>query len=250
VLHLLDKGVEVNACDASGPVIAHAAASGLVRILDLLKGADLSLKDRNGFGPMALACKYDHPGFVLRLLHRGLRFDRDFSNSSDYGLLVKNSKPGCAAFALNLRLQIDCDNLLWGWNDSAQRTLYRVIRSLTKQQLLTCLTFKNLSTRSTPLYFAAAQGNAGIVALLVQNGADVDASGGPFGCPLVAACLYGRFEAVKMLVRLGATILHDRADIARNIGRAARLHKEIIRWLLIGRYTDQKKLCWAFDGSH
>jgi ankyrin repeat protein len=93
------------------------------------------------------------------------------------------------------------------------------------------------------LYFAAAQGNAKIVALLVKSGADVDALGGPFGYPLVAACLYGRLEAVKMLVRLGASLLHDRADIARNFGRAASLHKEIIRWLLVDRYTDQRKLC-------
>jgi ankyrin repeat protein len=243
VLHLLDKGVDVNACDISGPAIAHAAASGLVRMLDLLKGADLSLKNSSGFGLMTLACKYGHLDFVLSLLNRGLRFDRDFFNSSDYGLLVKNPKPGCAAFALNLRMPVGCDDLLWGWNDSGQRTLYRLIRSLTKQQLLTCLSFKNGSTKTTPLYFAAAQGNANIVALLVQSGADVDALGGPFGCSLVAACLYGRLEAVKMLVRLGASLLHDRANIARNIGRAASLHKEIIRWLLVDRYTDQKKLC-------
>jgi ankyrin repeat protein len=71
VLHLLEKGVDVNACDISGPAIAHAVASGLVLMLDLLKGADLSLKDGNGFGLMTLACKYGHLDFVLSLLIAG-----------------------------------------------------------------------------------------------------------------------------------------------------------------------------------
>lgn len=240
---LVHKGANVNASDISGTAITHSASRGLVRMLNMLPGADLSIRDVYGFSPMTLACKNGHLAFVAALLRRGVAFGRDFGRVSDYGLLVRSPRPGCAAFVLNLRIDADCEDLLWGWNDVSVKTLGRAIRSLSGERLVDYLGFRQLATRSTPLYFAAAHGQVQVIELLVRSGADVDAVGGPFGHALVAACVYGRPDAVKTLVRCGASLFVEDEKASRNFFRAARVHKDIFRWLFVERFMEQEKLC-------
>lgn len=42
---------------------------------------------------------------------------------------------------------------------------------------------------------------------LLQSGAEIDMPGGPVGSPVMAACVYDRLEALKLLVYEGACLL-------------------------------------------
>lgn len=56
----------------------------------------------------------------------------------------------------------------------------------------------------TELQEVAAQGNSEMVKLLLERGADVNNSGGPYGTALQAAVTQGHPEIVKLLLESGA----------------------------------------------
>lgn len=56
----------------------------------------------------------------------------------------------------------------------------------------------------TALHNAAAQGHVGLVKLLMERGADVNAADWQGITPLIAASFYGRVEAMRMLLAQGA----------------------------------------------
>jgi ankyrin repeat protein len=62
-------------------------------------------------------------------------------------------------------------------------------------------------TKFDALYYAAQKGNAPLVNLLLENGADLDVNYGPnYGSPLHIASKAGNYEAVVALVTAGAKI--------------------------------------------
>ena len=63
-------------------------------------------------------------------------------------------------------------------------------------------------SRCSALQAASARGSANIVELLLKNGADVGAKGGPHGTALKAAKKFGHMEVVKLLQGKGATRFH------------------------------------------
>jgi ankyrin repeat protein len=72
-----------------------------------------------------------------------------------------------------------------------------------------CLLFENEPTHrnghlGNPLQVAAFRGNSGVLKLLIERGADVNAKTGFFGTALQAAASQGHTEAVKLLLKNGA----------------------------------------------
>lgn len=57
---------------------------------------------------------------------------------------------------------------------------------------------------ATGLYLACACGHQGIVSVFLEHGADPNAIGGKFGCPLQAACFNGSVNIAKLLLSCGA----------------------------------------------
>jgi ankyrin repeat protein len=57
----------------------------------------------------------------------------------------------------------------------------------------------------TPLNYAAANGNADIIRLMVEEGADVNQVDVRGNTPLLSAKKAGKTEAVQLLIELGAT---------------------------------------------
>ncbi|KAL8666382.1 MAG: hypothetical protein Q9168_007488 [Polycauliona sp. 1 TL-2023] len=59
---------------------------------------------------------------------------------------------------------------------------------------------------------AAPENHDTVLPLLIQHGADVNESGGPFGSPLQCAAHFGRDQAIPILLEHGACINHQRGE--------------------------------------
>ena len=94
----------------------------------------------------------------------------------------------------------------------------------------------------TPLYYAAAKGLILAVRFLLDAGAEIDKEGGPEGAALMAAARAGRLEAVRMLVDAGGKIVYNHEGVIRSAVEAARLHPKVVRWFLVERFTERRRL--------
>ncbi|KAL8405589.1 hypothetical protein RB596_004455 [Gaeumannomyces avenae] len=108
----------------------------------------------------------------------------------------------------------------------------------------------------SPLCLAASRGLLWELEWLLYRGAaDPELEGAAEGTALMAACSHGRLDAVKLLVRSGARVAYvkpggdddDGMPVIQNALEHARGFPDIVRWLLVGRYTDQGKIS---DRSH
>lgn len=94
----------------------------------------------------------------------------------------------------------------------------------------------------SPLCILASIGQTLAMNNILKLGTDVDFDGSPSGSALMLACLSGRLEPVKILVRQGATISYLGKSGIRSAVDAARNHRTILAWLLVDRFTEQRKL--------
>jgi len=78
----------------------------------------------------------------------------------------------------------------------------------------------------TPLHYAATKGHVGMIKLLLDKSAYIDAESPNQTTPLMMAAMYGTFEAVKLLIDEGADVLLKNAlnltalDFARQAQRS------------------------------
>ena len=101
----------------------------------------------------------------------------------------------------------------------------------------------------TPMALAALSGDLKLVGLLLQKGWPFHArfeGAGPddnIDNPLIAACLGGRLNVLRFLIRYMDTqdIIHDQT--LPGLFEASRSFPELQGWLLSRRYTEQVKLC-------
>nr|RBQ93950.1 hypothetical protein FVER53263_13373 [Fusarium verticillioides] len=111
----------------------------------------------------------------------------------------------------------------------------------------------NMRSRSqgSPLCLAVFRNNAPMTGLLLDLGADVNMVGCWFGTPLMCAITFGNLELVKLLVRRGASLEYadESGDIVSGFEKSLP-YPNIARWLLVGRFQDQKMLGdKAFNGE-
>lgn len=92
------------------------------------------------------------------------------------------------------------------------------------------------------LWLAASLGSLDEIRLLLSMGSNMEHEAGEEGTPLVAACAYRRLDAAKLLVRYGANLQHESRGNGRSAVAAAQCFPEIMNWLLVGRFTDQRRL--------
>jgi ankyrin repeat protein len=91
---------------------------------------------------------------------------------------------------------------------------------------------------ASPIYYACSAGLRHIAEILIDNGADVNAKGGEYGYPLVAASFEGRRDMVALLLDNGAHIDvsvddHGMIDYGTALQTACfKGHKDIVELLL------------------
>lgn len=101
----------------------------------------------------------------------------------------------------------------------------------------------------SPLCSSASTGLLEVMENLLSMGAHIDFEGCPSGSALMAACSAGRLNSVRLLVRRGASLVYQGQTEFRAAFEAAKNSKQILNWLLVERFLDQRKLESAADVS-
>ncbi|KAI8649318.1 NACHT domain-containing protein [Fusarium sp. Ph1] len=100
----------------------------------------------------------------------------------------------------------------------------------------------------SPLCRAASKGSIKIMENCLDMGADLDFEGCPLGSALMIASACGRLEAVRVLVRRGATVTYNGRIGPVNVFSVARSRK-VKSWLLVGRFNDRLRLHAADEAA-
>lgn len=192
----------------------------------LERGLDPYLQDRYGDSPISLAlqtawgvrtvCNY---GFDLTTLEKR----SGIATREDY------------AFAL------------WSTTSALRMLLKRLPQSLVHLLLEhpgTTSVRERYRIPGKPLALAAYTGQTQVMKILIEAGADIDGADPSYGSPLLMASAAGQLESVKLLVRRGAQIWPHFPCRLLNAVHAAHTagHENILRWLLVERYIDQKQI--------
>ncbi|KAI8627992.1 hypothetical protein F5Y19DRAFT_439157 [Xylariaceae sp. FL1651] len=81
-----------------------------------------------------------------------------------------------------------------------------------------------------------------MVEMLLSCGVDVEFEGSPEGTALLAACANGALNTVKCLVRHGAKLSYTISNRYRSAVISAAAHKDVLHWIMIGRFYDQLQI--------
>ncbi|WQF85414.1 Putative fungal domain of STAND protein [Colletotrichum destructivum] len=153
---------------------------------------------------------------------------------------------------LNLDIRLE-DSQPFPWNIGSHQHLFwltdcfRLFQRKYKQQAL--CNFLNMAPHNawSPLCRSASLGRTVVMENLIIMGADIDAEGCSLGSALIVACITGRKESAVYLVRRGAALSYWGPNGFRSAHDAAKRNPSVLNWLLVGRFTDQRKLTPA-DG--
>ncbi|KAF5671107.1 hypothetical protein FDENT_10991 [Fusarium denticulatum] len=100
----------------------------------------------------------------------------------------------------------------------------------------------------SPLCHAAALNRVDVMAKFLEMGADMDFEGSCFGSAVMNASACGGLDAVKLLVRNGASVTYTSKKMFISCYRVA--GTEAVReWLLSGRFKDQMRLASDSDSE-
>ena len=179
----------------------------------------------------------------------------DSSGESVLCAAIARGGPHQTSFMLNLPPEIEAyepnqgNVLTAAVQNSAQNMVYsplkRILRRLPESLIPKLLAHRALCG-GTPLYAACTVASSrwehSAITTLLAAGADLELEGGHAGTPLMGACVSGRLFAVKLLVSKGAKICYTKDDRTVSALHAARNFPKILRWLLVGRFTEHPRL--------
>ena len=265
---LISFGANVNSRDRdslSTPCMIAAGSGCLASLQALIKGgADLTLKDMNG--EMAIhraAAGIDSTCILTNPLH--LEVTVFLTHQMQDLLLFAESKTGYSildslsvayppyqSFFLNLAPnpsiyepgRVNIISATVRTNNPIDLKI--LLRRLPRHLIPTLLAHED-QTMGTPLYSAATHPSENVIDMLLDAGADLELMGGDNGTPLMGACANGRLGIVKALVGRGARTSYTKDGKVFSALSAAKLHPQITRWLLVGRFAEGPLL--LEDGS-
>jgi ankyrin repeat protein len=177
---LLDKGVDPNTIDPNGePVTWAAIRSGNVEAVRLFldRGATVDFKDSVKQSSLMLAVREDEPDIVRLLISRGAEVNAVTRVGATPAFVLPNSVPG---FGHGIGI------IRGGLPDRGSRYL--------------------IPGGMTPLMYAARDGRIESARLLIQNGANLEATDPNGITPLLMAISNNQMETARFFVERGAQI--------------------------------------------
>ncbi|KAK7698592.1 hypothetical protein SLS64_012331 [Diaporthe eres] len=228
---LLSHGAALEPRDEWGSTaVMLASKRGDTELVRLLAeaGADLKAPNFSSWTCLHFAAEYGHLETFVWLVSRGLQLHAKNSNGSS-AVQHASVRSAFSSFLLNSGYVLDHIDAItctipgntMNWGPAWLKEHFNIyLRRLGLGRLRQTLAVTNL----------------------LRLGADVDFEGSPSGSALMAACSSGRLESVKILVRHGAAISYLGEHGIRSAVDAARNHKVILAWLLVDRFTEQRKL--------
>lgn len=151
-----------------------------------------------------------------------------------------------STFVLNHNLSVeDLTPFPWHltfWSDIAflQSMFRHFRRRLTDRDFVQIANLHPTRGRS-PLCVASATHDIEMIRNCLSLGADVDFEGSTHGSALVIACACGHLDAVRVLVRAGASLSYTGPKGRRSVFTLCR-SKRVRDWLLVERFTEQRRI--------
>jgi ankyrin repeat protein len=130
-----------------------------------------------------------------------------------------------------------------------QKTALPILRSIPSARRALFLATLDIRYDTTALYSVALDGIGRWVEFAIRYGAAINMEGGLQGTPLMAACHAGHLPIVKQLVRSGALLAYWNGSSYVSSLVGAQSHPKIIRWLLVGRFTETLRLTGTSTGG-
>ncbi|KAI1741312.1 ankyrin repeat-containing domain protein [Xylaria scruposa] len=201
-----------------------------MQIWDLMLAQDINPYLKNNLGCAAIHYTMAHPcRTYLRLLLRRSVDVVEIQNvdwiEDSFPLFGWLTGPNAAAILTNIA--------------KGYRLVYRCFGG---QSMSICS--KSVTTGTNSLFYHAA--SLGIIEALdnfLAIGISLEWECCDQGTALMIASANGRLDAVKYLARKGAQLCYNTTNgNERSAINVARAHQEIVDWLLIGRFLDQRKL--------
>ncbi|KAL8760737.1 MAG: hypothetical protein Q9184_003095 [Pyrenodesmia sp. 2 TL-2023] len=263
---LLEFGANVHAVDASLRTPCMVAVSfgrhGPLRVM-IARGADLHMKDRwrntvlhytaanSGSLSVYTAANSGSLSVLHSLIVHGLSEELGRENPRGYSplsLMLSRGNWHELLFLLNLApdptvYTPHASNSLVTCVENPNMTqslLKKFLRRLSEPVVNTLLAHR-AKAEGTPLYAACTLARPNqqddVINILLDAGAELDLEGGDHGTPLMGACAAGRLAVVKLLVSKGAKISYEKDSETVSALNKAKHFPEIIRWLLVERFT-------------
>ncbi|KAL2789339.1 hypothetical protein BJX66DRAFT_339467 [Aspergillus keveii] len=132
--------------------------------------------------------------------------------------------------------------------DAIIRRIPRFLRALGADRVLGMFPSEP-QTGFSALCMAGRLGDVPACRALVSIGANIDFEAHPDGNPLDLGIIFNRLEVVEYLVRAGASIVYYSTREGRYKSAFGSVHwypktyQEIYRWMLVERYTEQRRIC-------
>ncbi|KAG8169168.1 hypothetical protein KVR01_001917 [Diaporthe batatas] len=223
---LHDAGADLRAADFhSQTCLHHAASTGRLDLFVWLVNHGLDLNAKNSLGWSAIQYASWNRVFSSFILNSGCVLEA--------GEAVTYANPG---------------NFMRAPPAFLNEHFELFLRRLGLDRLRAWANFEPTDSWS-PLCMSASMNQTLAVMNILRLGAEVDFEGCPCGSALMVACSSGSLDSVKALIRHGASISYIGGSGNRSAVDAAKGHKAILAWLLVERFTGQRKISDSEEGS-
>ncbi|KAH7159745.1 ankyrin repeat-containing domain protein [Dactylonectria estremocensis] len=263
VHQLIESGVDVNAKDGDSMTALQLACFRenlpIVKML-LEAGADPNARDYSDSTPLSRAIDWGEMEAVRYLIQHGAD-PTTFHGLSH--LLFSHPSPEYLHEVATLGLDWHATTP----GNSSLALMMIVVTPSTRMSVLNGIgdiDFARLASEQPPLLNmlishqcgtgVVSKGDVSMLDTLLKFGWDFENEGSDEGSPLMLACSVGQLITVKLLVRRGARLAYVTTDshgrkVVKSAFEMARLHKDVMQWLLVGRHQEWKCLEEADDVS-
>lgn len=185
------------------------------------------------------------PPHLVHILEAGIKLDQELGSGMSLVHLALVDEAS-STFVLNSNLSLEL-TLPFPWhlefftNPIFMTSKWRHFRAKLREEDFVRIAHLQPSRGFSPMCGATVQNEIEMIRNCLSLGADVDFEGSPHGSAVILASACGNVEAVRVLVRAGASLSYEGQNGHRNVFTFCR-SRAVRRWLLVERFTEQQRV--------